>query len=1030
MQPESCNRPAQQGAGHQCSSNPARCSNYQGTRSVVSTIPAHCTGSRGSNTTTGSNLQNKLLVCKKSSLIATFNVRTLNSANQLPELVASAMKLNINVICIQEHRFFHDDVNIKHQDVGNGWIFYSASAWKTTGGATIGGVGMLLSPKAANALNNIEAVDPRIVIATFQGNPAATVISCYSPTNVRDVTEVEDFYVSLSSLVRHIPKHNFIVIGGDMNAQIGRCDTHKFSYYATANRNGRLLEDFIAENDLLCLTTKFQKPHSKQWTVTYPNGVKGQIDHIIINKKWKNSAINCQAYNSFEGVYSDHRIVTTSLRLSLRGNKKKQASSPRYDWSTLASNPDIQARYSVAVRNKYDSLQSEIEAPSNDASYCHFIAAHEEASKKILPLKPKRERCILWESDVIKAKQAILKQKSEMKNKNPSAAASLEVKEAIAQLKIAYEETNQEYVQNKINEIKQAADNKQTALAWKIVNEISGRKSSNRGRLKATSQEDRLDKWKTHFKNLLGNAPEVSDKPIEQITDGILDINCGHFTHNELDVVLKKLATGKATPLDNIPPEVWKTRKFDDILLALCNGVYDGNSIISWGEGCILPFPKKGDLGLTDNYRGITLTAIASKIYNSLLRNRIQPHIEPILRKNQNGFRRERSTVGQILTVRRIIEGVRAKNLPACLLFVDFSKAFDSIHRGKMEQILLAYGIPNETVSAIMMLYRNTKSKVRSPDGDTDFFDIKAGVLQGDTLAPFLFIIVLDYVLRTSLDKNKDLGFTLAERLSSRHPAEKLTDIDYADDLALSADIIKNAEKLLHSLEESANDVGLFVNAKKTEYMDYNQQQRDTIKTKAGKILKPVNSFVYLGSQISATKKDFEINRAKAWTALNGFDSIWKSNLPDNLKKDFFRATVEFILLYGATAWTLTKTLESKLDGTYTRMLRAVLNISWRQHPTIAQLYGELPKITEILRERRMKFAGHCWRAKQELASDLLLWTPKHGERTVGQPAKTYIDQLIEDSCCHRGEIEQLKIQMNDRTVWRDNSKVRARSNR
>ena len=254
--------------------------------------------------------------------------------------------------------------------------------------------------------------------------------------------------------------------------------------------------------------------------------------------------------------------------------------------------------------------------------------------------------------------------------------------------------------------------------------------------------------------------------------------------------------------------------------------------------------------------------------------------------------------------------------------------------------------------------------------------------------------------------------------------------IQHADNLALSADIIKNAEKLLHCLEESANDVGLFVNAKKTEYMGYNQPQRDTMKTKAGKILKPVNSFVYLGSQISATEKDFEINRAKAWKVLNGFDSIWKSNLPDNLKRNFFRATVEFILLYGATAWTLTKTLRSKLDGTYTRMLRAVLNISWRQHPTIAQLYGELPKITEILRERRMKFAGHCWRAKQELASDLLLWTPKHGERAVGQPAKTYIDQLLEDSYCQRGEIEQLKIQMNDRTVWRDNSKVRARSNR
>ena len=89
--------------------------------------------------------------------------------------------------------------------------------------------------------------------------------------------------------------------------------------------------------------------------------------------------------------------------------------------------------------------------------------------------------------------------------------------------------------------------------------------------------------------------------------------------------------------------------------------------------------------------------------------------------------------MGQILTIRRILEGVRANNLPAVLLFIDFSKAFDSIHRGKMRDILIAYGIPQETVDAIMMLYQDTCSMVRSPDGNTEFFDIIAGVLQGDT---------------------------------------------------------------------------------------------------------------------------------------------------------------------------------------------------------------------------------------------------------------------------------------------------------
>ena len=135
-------------------------------------------------------------------------------------------------------------------------------------------------------------------------------------------------------------------------------------------------------------------------------------------------------------------------------------------------------------------------------------------------------------------------------------------------------------------------------------------------------------------------------------------------------------------------------------------------------KGCILPFPKKGDLGLAKNCRGITFTSIAAKIYNALLRNCIEPKIDNILRKNQNGFRRNRSTTSQILTISRILEGVRAKNLQVTLLFVNFTKAFDSIRRGKMEQILLAYGLPKETVVAITIFFRNTNVKIRSLDGD------------------------------------------------------------------------------------------------------------------------------------------------------------------------------------------------------------------------------------------------------------------------------------------------------------------------
>ena len=441
-------------------------------------------------------------------------------------------------------------------------------------------------------------------------------------------------------------------------------------------------------------------------------------------------------------------------------------------------------------------------------------------------------------------------------------------------------------------------------------------------------------------------------------------------------------------------------------------------------KGCILPFPKKGDLGLAKNYRGITLTSIAAKIYIALLRNRIEPKIDNILRKNQNGFRRNRSTTSQILTIRRILEGVRAKNLQATLIFVDFTKAFDSIHRGKMEQILLAYGIPKETVAAITILYRNTKVKVRSPDGDTEYFDIVAGVLQGDTLAPYLFIICLDYVLRTSIDKIKENGFELTKRRSRRYPATTITDADYADDIAILANTPDQAETLLHSLERAAASIGLHVNAHKTEYMCYNQT--GDISTLEETPLKLVDKFTYLGSSVESTEKDIETRLTKAWTAINRLSIIWKSDLTDKMKRSFFQAAVTSILLYGCTTWTLTKRLEKKLDVNYTRMLRAILNKSWQQHPTRHQLYGHLPPITKTIQVRRTRHAGHCWRSRDELIRDVLLWIPTHGRAKAGRPARTYIQQLCEDTgCCP----EDLPRAMNDREEWRESVRdIRAAS--
>ena len=118
---------------------------------------------------------------------------------------------------------------------------------------------------------------------------------------------------------------------------------------------------------------------------------------------------------------------------------------------------------------------------------------------------------------------------------------------------------------------------------------------------------------------------------------------------------------------------------------------------------------------------------------------------------------------------------------------------------------------------------------------------------------------------------------------------------------------------------------------------------------------------------------------AKAWTAIDRLSVVWKSDLTDKMKCSFFQAAVVLILLYGCTTWTLTKGMEKKLDGNYTRMLRAILNKSWRQHPTKQQLFGHLPPVTKTIKIRRTRHEGYCWRSRDELISDVLLWTPSQG---------------------------------------------------
>ena len=196
-----------------------------------------------------------------------------------------------------------------------------------------------------------------------------------------------------------------------------------------------------------------------------------------------------------------------------------------------------------------------------------------------------------------------------------------------------------------------------------------------------------------------------------------------------------------------------------------------------------------------------------------------------------------------------------------------------------MFQILDLYGIPGDIIEAIKVLYTNTQATVLTPDGETNPFDILAGILQGDTLAPSLFIIVIDYIMCVSVDSIYEKGLMYQPRKSSRYPALYITVADFADDIALLPDNLQGAQSLLSSLESAANSAGLHLNETKTEVMPVNIYKTQEFKTLSENTLKSVQDYKYLASHIRNSEKDLNIRKGIAWTACNKLEKIWKSHL-------------------------------------------------------------------------------------------------------------------------------------------------------
>jgi len=310
----------------------------------------------------------------KSYKISTLNCRTLRTASSQAELDKLMRTYQIAITCIQEHRHVHcdSDPDIVARSLGSSTLFTS-SAERNDRNAAVRGVGIAINSKLLPMLESVEKVDN----PTFKGNPKTVVISCYSPHNGMPEEDVVNFYSSLSNTINNIPSHSMLIICGDMNAQIAS----KFSFHDNTNRNGNHLIDFSQEQNLIVGNTSFQKHRNKLWTHRSPNGSLSQIDFILFRKRWRKSFKDCQAYSSSNPVGSDHRIVSASIKLSLRSRKVSQPK--KMYWRALSLDSELATRIDNTISARFESL------PIVDQDYTSFVSISNKVGAELLPPKPR-----------------------------------------------------------------------------------------------------------------------------------------------------------------------------------------------------------------------------------------------------------------------------------------------------------------------------------------------------------------------------------------------------------------------------------------------------------------------------------------------------------------------------------------------------------------------------------------------------------------------------------------------------------------
>jgi hypothetical protein len=733
--------------------------------------------------------------------IGSLNCITLQARWRVREAVQLMIDLNIDVLLLQEHR---RPASMAPPLLPMGFQFKFSPA----DDRSVGGIGAILSKRAADALLDVTFPTARHMVLTIQGDGRKIkLVNVYAPTSPSTQNTpalTEDFFDVLKGELANDASRNLFLLSGDFNATLPADGVVSKTSCGPANANTPFLRDFSSSNDLWAINGHLRHVPKSHATFHGPQNRHVRLDWMFTRTSQR---FHFKRFRSIrlKALLSDHSLLVTDIDLAWHFTKPP---SPRTYWPALRD-PRNECLFQQAFFANLDGPLFE-----------NFEAAVNIAAEEVLPKMVGRQAGDPWMKDprIEEARRAL-----------QSASARfgqdyVETKGAADRLRDLHTLVAEETAAQIVAEINDAALAGRHSAVWRAINRVTSRKARPHTVVAADSFDERKRLLAEHYATVLNTAPPGRPPPMEP-PPGLVPsdpalFNTGPFTQAETVASLKNTRPDGAPGNDGIPARVLKLPGLIGPVTTMLNAhspLTGGHAHELWRSSSIASIPKKGNSTALDNQRGISLMVTSAKLSNKELLDRLLPVIGPKLLTCQAGFLPDRSTTEQLASLRLIIDDCRKKQRNVSIVFIDFAKAFDSISRPTIALALRFHGVPEVLIEAVMDLYVETRARVKTSHGPTAEFATTSGVLQGDALAPFLFVVVLDMVLRRALDPAD--AYELQRKRSSRHLAKLMPFLAYADDIASLHPSPEAAQRSILRLETAARSVGLKIYARKTKVL-------------------------------------------------------------------------------------------------------------------------------------------------------------------------------------------------------------------